>query len=419
MAILQLNDQQQAPGAHTYKTPTELGTSTIFDKELPTALIRSQVDGIRWTVDYFNQILGVNSQPLAPDINIPNTTLKYNRVDKLDIYVNSGLPDGTVADITGTGVINVGMLPYIGDAFTATLAGGRIGVFVITNVTKEYYNTHDIYVVDYKLTYFADTSPTIINDLIYKTVRTYVYDHTAIGTNTAPLLLAKDYLIKLNLDKELPKIVNHWFNIFYDRNNKIFRLPTTISIYSDQLVNKAWFKLLSIHDVPELANVQRPPDNIKSNTIWDAIFNRDLSLFTIANPNLHYTSFRTGTLTTTALSSYLNAEYVITDLSSRATVLPTVKTNPLSGSTLVEQPTTGTFSTYIFPDTFYNQTTGVALSKIENSTMLYIKGNPPIRTEIESLLKEYMYWNYLDQYNMLPILYLLTKSLVDNTYSSL
>lgn len=418
MGVLNLSDSTPPVDDHAFKTQAELKTSTLFDKELSVDKIRFQVDGIRWTIDYFNQILGINSQPMAPDVNIPNTTLNYNRIDKLDIYVDSGLPNGSVTDVVGNGTINAGFVPYIGDAFTATLAGGRIGLFVLTNVTKEYYNTHDIYLVDFKLTYFLDTSAVIYNDLVYKTTRTYVYDKDAVNTFSTPVILAKDYQKKMNLSMQPHNIMDHYMQLFYDRDSNQIRLPTTASTYVDQLVVQALFKLVVASNVPDLARVSRPKVKINVDTVWDAILTRDIEMFSTCVTDLKF-AMTDISRSSRRLETYLGIRYEITDNVSALEVIPTITVNPVSARKVVEQPITKPVTQYIFSDAFYAQDPTITFTKFETVLLEYLRGEAPNRTNIEALLLEYKYWDYYDQYTLLPILLLLTRVLVNNTYSSL
>jgi len=363
-------------------------------------------------------VLGINSQPMAPDVNIPNTTLNYNRIDKLDIYVDSGLPNGSVTDVVGNGTINAGFVPYIGDAFTATLAGGRIGLFVLTNVTKEYYNTHDIYLVDFKLTYFLDTSAVIYNDLVYKTTRTYVYDKDAVNTFSTPVILAKDYQKKMNLSMQPHNIMDHYMQLFYDRDSNQIRLPTTASTYVDQLVVQALFKLVVASNVPDLARVSRPKVKINVDTVWDAILTRDIEMFSTCVTDLKF-AMTDISRSSRRLETYLGIRYEITDNVSALEVIPTITVNPVSARKVVEQPITKPVTQYIFSDAFYAQDPTITFTKFETVLLEYLRGEAPNRTNIEALLLEYKYWDYYDQYTLLPILLLLTRVLVNNTYSSL
>jgi len=419
MAILTLNDTPPPSAAHAFRTQEELKTSTIFDKELDIAKVQYQVSGLKWTVDYFNQILGVNSQPLAPDINIPETTLKYNRIDKLDIFVDSGLPASPVIDITGTGTINAGFVPFLGDAFTATLAGGRIGIFVLTAVRKEYYNTHPIYTIDYKLLYFADTSAASYNDLVYKTVRTYVYDKNAIDSFSVPVLLASDYKKRIDLAKAPIKIAKQYIKLFLDSNTKLFRLPTTISTYVDQLVGNAVLKLVSVSEVPEVANVNRSDKEVNSVTIWDALLTRDVTLLDAANYNINYSMHTTARVASSKLLSYLGVQYIMTDVANAPISNPAATVNPLAARKVVTDPISGARDGYIFSKSFYVQDTSVPLTDFETIVMEYLRGEIPNRTIATNLLTEYEYWSTEDQYLLLPILLLIIKTLVSNTYSSI
>lgn len=407
------------PDNHEFHTQAELQTSTLFNNELDVSAIKFQVDGMPWTIDYFNQILGPGQPPLAPDINIPETTLKYNRIDKLDLYIEVGLSPGAPIDATGTGIINAGFLPYIGDAFVATLAGGRIGILVLTDVRKEHYNTHNIYSVDYKLAYFADTSAAIYNDLVFKTVRTYIYDKTAIDTHSVPVILAKDYTKKMDMAREPKKIISHYMSKFFDDSSKMIRVPTATSVWSDQLVVNAIFKLVSVGESPELATATRLDNNINAVNIWDALFKRDIDLLEICETGMRFkvTPSRNGV--SGRVASYLGLSYIICDDPTLAYVAPIVDDNPLSAKKVVDAPITTPGEPYIFSDAFYIQDPNTTFTYFETLVLEYLRGELPNRTNIEKAISEYKYWSYLDQYYLVPILLLLVKTLNSNNYSSL
>jgi len=424
MPILNVNTPPGTPSAMPkpagdYRTQAELKTSTIFNNELSVSTIAHQVSGMPWTVGYFNQILNVNTAPMAPDINIPEATLKYNRIEELDIYLDSGLPTGNVTDITGSCTINAGFVPFIGDAFTATLAGGRVGIFVLTNVSKEYYNTHDIYKADFKLTYFADESTAMYNDLIHKSVRTYVYDKDAINTFSNPIILASEYKKKLDMSLLPGHIIKHYMDTFLDVETKTFRLPTTASRYVDQLINNFMFKIISINDVPEMAELARlePLDGIVS--IWDALLQRDIGLLDICKIDLKYAIANVGRETSIKLVSYLGIEYAISGRPNLPTLTPNIKPNPLASRKSVASPVTAKDGNYILSASFYNRTPGVTFSNMETMLLQYLRGEIPNTALLGTVMAEYKYWSYEDQYNMIPMLLLIVQSLINNTYSPL
>ena len=424
MPILQVNNPPGTPSnapnpSGDYRTQAELKTSTIFNKELSVSKIAHQVSGMPWTIDYFNQILNVNSQPLAPDINIPETTLKYNRIEKLDIYLDSGLPASNVVDITGSGTINAGFVPFIGDAFIATLAGGRIGIFVLTTVTKEYYNTHDIYKVDFKLTYFADISVAMYNDLIHKVARTYVYDKNAIDTFSNPIILASEYKKKLDISLLPNEIVNYYLDTFLDPETKTFRLPTVGSRYVDQLINNFMFSILSVHDFPKMSNMARLKHIDGVVSIWDALLKRDIKLLDVCNIGLTYAIADIGYSLSTKLISYLGIEFAITDRPNMAILTPSMKTNPLASRKVVTSPISNPDGKYILSSNFYNQTPGTIYTDMETLVIEYLRGEIPNVALLDNVIADYKYWTYEDQYMILPMLLIVIKSLMNNTYSSL
>ena len=419
MAILTTKTPIPAAANAAYKTQADLKTSTLFDKELPVTKITHQVSGMSWTVDYFNQIVGVNTQPLAPDINIPETRQSYNRVNKLDIYVDSGLPNSSAVDITGSGTINAGFLPYVGDAFTATVAGGRIAIFIITAVTKEFYNTHDIYIIDFKLTYFTDTSAANYNDLVYKTAHVYVYDKDAIDTFSNPVILDSDYTSKLNLKSKPAELANYYIDTFLNKDDMTLVMKSINTTYLDPIVVKVFFKAVSVSDVPDLLNVRRPDGEITIISIWDAILRQDIHVLDTCVRSMGYVKNIPGSPASINLLEYIGIDYIMSDNVAAPWVTPAVLTNPLSQRKVVESPITAPDTNYIFNADFYNQTAGAVYSNFETVVLQYLRKERPNRALVDQLLTEYKYWSYEDQYYLVPMLLIIVKSLVNNTYSSL
>jgi len=418
MPILNLDDvpQSTTPTTPKFRSHVELGTAELFNTEIPVDTIRYQVDGMPWTIEYFSQILGINQEPIMPDINVPETTLSYNRIEKLDIYVDSGLPTSVVTDITGTGIINAGFVPSYGDAFIATVAGGRIAIFTIEKVTRQYYNTHNIYTVEFKLSYFADTSADIYNDLMFKTVRTYVYDKEAITRNSVPIILSTEYTRRLNLEQEPNKILNYYLDTFYNKDTKFLQLPTVNSNYVDQLVTSVIFSLSSINDIPELMNISRLPAGIESKTVWDALFTQDLEQMLLCEQKIHF-GINVSSISTSKIASYLGINYTVTDNPNIPTVTPNVKTNPLSSKKVVPAPLSTPVDAYVFSTAFYDQTNVGNYTGFETLVMAYLTGDIPDRAVLEKTLTEYRYWGYLEQYYLLPVLVMIVKYTNLNNYS--
>lgn len=420
MAIMDLT-----PGApptpttpvNKFRTQQQLKTSNLFESELSVSKIKYQLDGMKWTVDFFNQILNTNSQAMAPDVNIPSTTLSYNRINKLDIYVASGLPDSNVLDVVGSGHINAGFVPHLGDAFTATVAGGRIAIFVLTAVTKEYYNTHDIYAVDYKLTYFLDTSGAVYNDLVYKTVRTYIYDRYAINDNRVPVVLAADYVARLELNKQPKLMLDHYLDVFYSSDQNLLVLPTHTSIYVDQLTQDAVFKITSVRDDYRLAKIHRGTTGIKDPTIWDAILQQDPEILATCLTDINYHRRFTSAAAPTLSGSYLGVSYTMSDRPLSTVYVPDVIPNPLAARKNVPVPITMPVDAYIFNSAIYNNNTLGALTPFETILLEYINGSTPNLTYLNQLLTEYKHWDYVHQYHLIPMLIVLVNYVVKTTYT--
>ena len=74
--------------------------------------------------------------------------------------------------------------------------------------------------------------------------------------------------------------------------------------------------------------------------------------------------------------------------------------------------------TYVLSEMFYNNNID-ALGPIERLLTLYLNGTLIPADELQTLIDQYMYWDTMDQYYLLPILIVLIKEAMANTFKSL
>jgi hypothetical protein len=400
---------------HKYRTQSELKTSTMFNKDMPLDTLASNISGMDWEVSYFLQIRGINESPKLPDINTSQTVLKYNRVSKLIIKLQSAIDQTDVNEISGEAIINAGFIPNYGDPFIATLTGGREAVFVITEVTKNNYNLHNVYKVTFKLHAFLDRSGTFYNDLVFKTITEYVYDKDHIQDFSAPIILKAEYYEKLDLRRQPNELLNYFMDYMVNSENNVIAAPTQSSIYIDTMLDGFLTKITNHDDNPEFIKLNKVNINLETkDSVWDVLIKRDISLLKRVERDLGFKYTPNSISAPTARhASYLGINFITDKITTRLT--PEFNIN--EDASVHDVPVIVT-DKYIFSNNFYTQNVSEC-TKFELLVLQYLRGESIDTDVLDFFLKEYPLWSREHQYYLIPILILLVKSSIATTYSSL
>lgn len=412
----------------TYVSKEELKTSTLFNKDNSLDRILPYIRGNRWQVDYFLQLRDINDTLTPPDVNIPVSVQKYHRINKLELVVQTPIQQSDIEDVTGEAIINVGMLPNTNDIFKATLTGGREALFIVTEVSKRTYNIHETYVISFKLYIFIDGSDgnsRIYNNIVEKTMKTYVYDKDHLLDYSAPIILASDYKKKVELREELPAIVDYYFRTFVNYDKNVLALPTSASIYTDIYLHNFVNAIIDQTD-HELTSRLTPLalDNNKANlfTIWDVIKNRDIGLLKVAKPHIafRYTPFSYEGYLTKKMN-YLGINFLATLIEDGTTTFPPIPVKDISTprSDIYQEPTAPRADNfYVLSENFYKQDIATC-GYLEQLLFKYLNKDIINSDELDKPLNEYTSWSTIDQYYLIPCLLVVLKECIANTFKSI
>ena len=69
------------PPEREYVTQEQMKTSTLYNKERSLDKIIKYIRGMKWTVNYFLQLVDVNDTTNLPDISLPRHLQKYSRIN--------------------------------------------------------------------------------------------------------------------------------------------------------------------------------------------------------------------------------------------------------------------------------------------------------------------------------------------------
>ena len=412
------------PQRKLYTNP-EFKTSTLFNKDQELNDIIQYVEGYKWTIDYFQQVREINTPPVMPDPNDSTALVNYNRINNLVINLESPINQDDPNNITGSANINAGFLPNYGDPFIAEITGGRYGLFAVSSVEKKMYSLHDMYVIEFKLLVFLDKDSLFYRDLLSKTVKEYTYDKDFIQNKSAPIILAKDFKDKLDYTKEVEFLKEYYYKTMFNSSKNIISLPTngvSSDIYLDTLLNDFLYKLNGYTGYPNDNKIVRfnVPD-ITDYSIFDLLFDRDIDKLPYVKRNLGFKS-------TPSSSSYpsmrhvgwLGINYIVQELENG--VLPhdysnDLLANPLDKPAGYVVPVVLNDTGYVFSDAFYNSDT-VNMSILERLIFNYLNDETVDTNELNKLIKQYRFWDMDEQYYYIPMLILLLKYKISNTYSN-
>lgn len=265
-----------------YVSQEELGTSTLFSKDHSLDHISQYISGMKWTVTYFLQLRNMNDELVQLDPRIAATIQKYHRINKLEIYLQNGIDQANITNIEFEAVINAGFLPNKHDIILAELTGGREALFTLKEIDVRKYSLHDAYWCTFKLLTFIDTdNADLYNNLIYKTVKEYVYDKNHLLDYSAPIILQSDYKRKLNLKNVYKEITDYYLDNFIDIDTCVLCPPTNVSKYTDIYLTDFLFSIVETTDHPEMSKIVRiDKSGLKKHPliIWDAILRRDITM---------------------------------------------------------------------------------------------------------------------------------------------
>lgn len=410
-----------------YVTKDELKTSTLYNKDNALDRIIQNLKGNKWTVDYFLQLRDINDTLSALDPNIPISTQKYHKINNLDLIMQSPITQDEIKNINGEAIINAGFTPNATDMFKATLTGGREALFVVTEVSKRTYNIHETYVVNFKIFCILDSEPTNVkywNNLQEKVMKTYVYDKNHLLDFSAPVILQADYKKKVELRTAIPNLIDYYFRTFINYEKNVIALPTTMSIYTDLYLNRFIESIIDQSDHHLISRLTNLSFSIGQEsqiyTVWDLLLKRDTTLFRSIKSNLDF-RYTPYTLTDYLIKNmnYLGIDFTVREITDTADLSIPYKEISIERQDDYEEPIGESRKNfYVFSEAFYKQDK-TNCGYLERLVFKYLDREMINADDLDKPLQEYTCWSTRDQYYLIPVLIVLVKDAINNTFKLL
>lgn len=399
------------------KAPDVLN-EVIDTRYTPRKSLMTYVGGRSWVADFYQQILGPGSEPMALQHDEGNdTTQQYRRIRRMVLKVNTDLQHNPEKDqgqmeITGVAYLMPGIIPNQGDMFIADIGDGRGGVFTINDIEIMSIYNDTAYQITYEMTDFWDASIQAILDR--KTQESCVYDLDYARTGMNPIIASDEYFNREKLTGLELSLVEHFFNTFYDGEYETFTIPGQLQSAYDPYFVRFIDKLIDYEQRPRRQRVWQFDESLKGysrpTTIWDMLVGQDPNMFKYVQRQMQVipsSYFRSSTALYggIAYSGIFNVVYPVSDkvVINLDINLPMTPVDPRLFKEI------SVYKTYVLSEAFYDQRP-VDMTELERQTYNLITGAPINVEKVVDLIDAYFSSTGVVQYYAFPLLVCLCRT---------
>lgn len=282
--------------------------SVVDSKKGVNETLASYIGGSNFWCNYYSQVF-TDSEELKPfDPSQLSVYQQYHKINDFIIKLQGALSGSD--DSSGTGRFNLtgtaiipplpNLIPNVGDALIADIGEGNAGQFTVTSIRKLSHNLAAAWEIEFSLERIADQHITGLMDAKVTKESYYQKDYLISGQNA--LLTTEDYKASNDLHAWFKNIAKLMVNNNFSHETRTITIPLQNEISYDASVTKALNRLVTESDVPQwryvtLFNVDDYRVE-KQPSIYDAIINRDASLFYVIPQD--FKTIYTGNMSTLA-----------------------------------------------------------------------------------------------------------------------
>lgn len=301
MSIAHFNPTEpvRAPEIHSVVSSPE--KHAVYDNENdPSYSLEASLSGAPWTTDaYYRQILGVADTPKELDINVQAGYQHYEKIELLEILVQSPLSPNTdsktqITTVTGNATIFSFLRPNVSDYFVAKSNLGRKGLFKITSVNRKTHEKESVHNVDYSLIEELEPGNSKLINLDNKVSTTKVFSRARLIENLNPILLKERFYDVRRLGSDFKTIATEYWRSFYRPERGSLFLPGQPNYIYDPFLVTFFNKVVGTDVVPEKQRMIFLSENndpiYEINTIWRLLETRGLEGLTYSEIKLQMVS---------------------------------------------------------------------------------------------------------------------------------
>lgn len=287
MSIAHFNPTEpvRAPEIHSVVTSPE--KHAVYDNENdPSYSLEASLTGSPWTTEaYYRQILGVADSPKELDINVQAGFQHYEKIELLELLVQSALSASTdsktqITTLTGSATVFSFLRPNVCDYFVAKSNIGRLGLFKINSVNRKTHEKESVHDIDYSLIEELEPRNTKLINLNNKVSTTKVFSKARLIENLNPVLLKERYYDVRRLGTDFKTIATDYWRSFYRQERGSLFLPGQGNYIYDPFLVTFFNKVVGTDTVPEKQRMVFLSENndpiYDINTIWRLLETRGL-----------------------------------------------------------------------------------------------------------------------------------------------
>lgn len=290
-------------------TPVPNPTPPIRSHESPAVDTRRQprhqllthVEGSRWIVNYYSQLLTRDGEATRQEIGRPAVYQQYLEIKDFELKVTEPLSPSFEASsaeqtyVGGATIYPMGLVPNVGDLITADIGDGRLALFHVDSIEPRSVLKDAAWAIRYSVKdYLNDTT---LADLTSKISKSTVFVRDLLAIGKSPILVKSEYEIYQELLKWLTRIPSEYFSEFHNRDVQSLVIPDQTQLTYDPYVVKFVLETISQSKHPEYAQVRQlnadSGGTEQIRTIWDALMERSDHVLNYASLNMCVQSTKT------------------------------------------------------------------------------------------------------------------------------
>lgn len=368
------------------------------------------IEGSSWTVDYYSQMLGNDSETQSLQLDLDPAYQQYTGIYGMELKVTTALDSSMTDDTggmttTGTAVVYPYLIPNQGDMFVADTGDGRKGLFTVTNVERRTILKETCHEITYQMvSYLTDEYK---ENLELKTIRKTYFRRDLLVDGQNPFLISSDAEKIERLYEHKRELLGRYIKTFLDSEYKTLLEPRETDDAYDHFLTKAVTSVFGVNDQPLMREVNimncDGDDLMNEYTLWDCLLDMDDSMLSLA--------VKTMKLLPTHRFQHAPIYRGIAYSGIRTMYYPDIdkQIDPYSPSDseqpLIRPPHDG--GTYIFSPAFYDGSSGMTV--LESEARKAIEGKAVDHAVLDTLAKDSYQWDESEQFFYLPILIILLK----------
>lgn len=254
----------------------DLRTATVNTKKQPLAHLLNFVEGQRWSVDYYSQVLERDDAPQALAPSLDATLQQYHQIRRFEFIVQSPLQFSYELTrqsdhVEGSAVITaVGVVPCRFDMFIADVGDGRLLLFTLQTVEPRSIMGDRAYEVTYKS---ITTSPELIDNIKSKVIRSSWYSNDFLQHGRSPILTHDQLVTKKSLESIGYVLIDNYSKEFISSLNNHLVVPGQLETTYDFWIAAFWQRIIDTSQFPGFRRAAWPnvPHSVNNagERFWD------------------------------------------------------------------------------------------------------------------------------------------------------